>query len=89
MDYTNKPYSKWLDDTIIKLFDLDPEAIAIVALCKDGTTATTYFNMENGERAEALRAIVQDSLMDYIRVNADTIVELLREALEDMNEDDN
>lgn len=88
VDYTNRPYSKWLDGTITELFNLDPEAIAIVALCKDGTSATTYFNMHNGQRAEVLRAIVQDSLMDYIRVNADIIVEILRQALENTEEEE-
>lgn len=89
MDYQNKPYSKWLDDMIIKLFDMDPESIAIVTINKDGTTATTYFNMHNGDRVTAMRAIAQDSMLEYVRLNADLIINLLREEIENiMNGDD-
>ena len=30
MDYQNKPYSKWLDDMIIKLFDMDPAHVELL-----------------------------------------------------------
>ena len=84
MDYQNKPYSKWLDDMIIELFDMDPASIAIVAINKDGTTATTYFNMHNGDRATAIRSMLQDSILEYVRLNADLIVDLLREEIENI-----
>ena len=84
MDYQNKPYSKWLDDMIIKLFDMDPASIAIVTINKDGTTATTYFNMHNGDRVTAMRAMLQDSILEYVHLNADLIVDLLREEIENI-----
>ena len=79
MDFNNRPYSKWLDDRIVQLFEMDPESIAIVAINHDGTMASTYFNMHNEQRVTALRAIVQDALIEYIRVNASLISDLLRE----------
>lgn len=89
MDYQNKPYSKWLDDMIIELFDMDPASIAIVTINKDGTMATTYFNMHNGDRVTAMRAMLQDSILEYVRLNANLIVDLLREEIENiMNEGD-
>lgn len=54
-------------------------SIGIVAINEDGSTGTAYFNIRNRERWTMVQAILQDNLIDFIRVNADTISDILNE----------
>lgn len=73
VDFTKKKYAEWLEEILPQLFELDPESIGIVAIMKDWTQATSYFNCDNSDRVQMVRSIFQDCLKDWIIVNADMI----------------
>jgi hypothetical protein len=77
-DIRSEPYAEWLEETLHELVEMHPVRMTIVAIMEDGTTGTAYFNAENASRAQMIRAIAQDSVLDFIRVNADLIGEILR-----------
>lgn len=67
------------------MVDLDPASIGLVMIMPDGTTGTAYFNVGREEMDIMQRAISDDSLLEFIKVNADIIAEIL--AGEDGDED--
>ena len=76
-DFTNKPYSEWIEQTITQLFKMEPECIVISAGFTDGTYGTAYYNCDNANRIDAIRAIVADCAVEWICMNADLINNLL------------
>ncbi len=67
------------------MVDLDPASIGLVMIMPDGTTGTAYFNVGREEMDIMQRAIGDDSLLEFIKLNADIIAEIL--AGEDDDED--
>lgn len=76
-DIRKQPYSVWLEETLSELVELRPVSIGIVLLGEDGTTGTAYYNIGNRDRALMVRAMIQDSLIDFIRLNSDIISDIL------------
>lgn len=76
-DIRKEPYAEWLEGTLRELVDLRPASIGMVTINEDGSTGTAYFNIRNRERWVMVQAIVQDNLIDFIKVNADAISEIL------------
>lgn len=76
-DIRKEPYAEWLEGTLRELVDLHPTSIGVIVINEDSSTGTAYFNIRNRERWAMIQAILQDNLMDFIRVNADMISEIL------------
>lgn len=77
VDYTTKPYAHWLEDVLPDLVELDPVSIGLVAIFPNGTTGTAYYNADNSDRSDMIRAIVEDSVLEFIKVNADRIADII------------
>ena len=78
-DIRKEPYAEWLEGTLRELVDLHPTSIGVIVINEDSSTGTAYFNIRNRERWAMIQAILQDNLMDFIRVNADIIADILNE----------
>lgn len=76
-DIRKEKYAKWLEETLRELVDMKPEHIGIVTINADGSTGTAYFDVRNSERWLMVRAIIQDNLLNFMRVNADVIKDIL------------
>jgi hypothetical protein len=76
-DIRQEKYAKWLEETLRELVDLKPEHIGIVTINADGSTGTAYFDVRNSERWLMVETIIQDNLLDFMRVNADVINDIL------------
>jgi predicted transcriptional regulator len=59
------------------MVELDPESIGIVMILPDGTTGTVYYNADRRDMAIMRQAIEDDSLADFLRMNADIIAKIL------------
>lgn len=79
VDYANKPYAAWVDDTIIRMFDVDPVSIAMEMRDKNGMTYTCYWNTSQDDRSCMIGAMKEDWLLDFVRNNK----ELLREIVDE------
>lgn len=76
-DIRSEPYAAWLEGALPELVDMHPVSIGIVALLPDGGSATNYWEVNNADRWAMIRSIAQDCLVDWVRVNADKIQEIL------------
>ncbi len=59
------------------MIELDPVSIGIVMILPDESTGTVYYNVDRRDMAIMRQAIEDDSLADYLRVNADIISQIL------------
>jgi hypothetical protein len=87
IDFTKKAYAEWLETILPQLFAVDPESISIVGIMKDGAQCTAYFNADNRDRIQMIRAIVGDCLKDWLVINADMVRDIVLSEDED-NEND-
>lgn len=77
-DITREPYAEWLKAALRDMVPLKPKSIALIAVTPDGSTATAYFNADSALRCTMVQSMVENLLVDWIRVNADLIGEILR-----------
>lgn len=64
-----------MEDAVQGLFDLDPNAIAIVAINDDrGIAGTQYYGCGVEDKGRMIHHINEDIVMDIILNNADTII---------------
>ena len=77
IDYTTKPYARWLEEVLPQMIEFDPVSIGIVMILPDESTGTVYYNVDRRDMAIMQQAIADDSLADYLRVNADIIAQIL------------
>lgn len=82
-DIREERYAKWLEEVLGEMVDLKPESIGIVMVMEDQTTGTAYYNADNYDMVLMEEAVRQDRLLDFIRVNADTIAGILNGEEED------
>lgn len=59
------------------MVELDPESIGIIMILPDGTTGTVYYNADRRDMAIMRQAIDDDSMADFLRMNADIISKIL------------
>jgi len=77
IDYKTKPYARWLEEVLPQMIEFDPVSIGIVMILPDGTTGTVYYNADRRDMAIMRQAIDDDSLADFLRMNADIIAKIL------------
>lgn len=78
-DIKAQPYAEWLEECLKQLVEFQPVSIGIVAILPDGAVGTNYYNADNRDRLIMCESIQHDSLIELIRVNADTLRALLLE----------
>ena len=82
-DIREERYAKWLEEVLGEMVDLKPQSIGIVMVMENQTTGTAYYNADNYDMTLMEEAVRQDRLLDFIRVNADTIAGILNGEEED------
>lgn len=59
------------------MIEFDPVSIGIVMILPDESTGTVYYNADRRDMAIMRQAIDDDSLTDFLRMNADIISKIL------------
>ena len=59
------------------MVELDPVSIGLVMILPDGTTGTAYFNTDRGDIETMKQALDDDSLLEWVRANADIVAKIL------------
>lgn len=85
-EFAQLPYAQWLDDTMMQLLDINPVCITINAITDDGEVLSGYWNCNANSRAIIMDAMRNDSVLEYIEDNRDTILAILNDT--DGEEDD-
>ena len=85
-EFNNKELAAFLEDAVHGLFDLNPNAVAVVAVNDDlGIAGTNYHNCGVEDKGRMAMHIVEDIVMDIILNN----IEIIRNAvMEDEDDDD-
>lgn len=78
-DIKAQPYAQWLEGILSELVEMEPVSICIVFTDSEGQTGTAYFNTDNNDRAQMIRTIAEDSLLNFMSVNKKYISDLLDE----------
>lgn len=76
-NFTDKPYAKWIEDTIQQLFKVDPTSIAIEMRDDKGQTYTCYWEVSRDDRACMIGAMQDDDLLDFLAVSKDVVIAIL------------
>ena len=88
-EFENKELAKFLEDAVHSLVDLDPNAIAIVAINDDsGIAGTQYYGCGVEDKGRMVHHINEDIIMDVILNNADIIRNAVMDAENDEDEED-
>ena len=85
-EFAQLPYAQWLDDTMMQLLEINPVCITINAITDDGEVLSGYWNCNANSRAIIMDAMRNDSLLEYIEDNRETILTILNDM--DGEEDD-
>lgn len=90
MEFENKELAEFLEDTVRNIIDLNPNAIAIVAINDDrGVAGTQYYGCGVEDKGRMIHHINEDIIMDIILNNADTIRNIITgEEDDDIDDDD-
>ena len=76
----SKPWFKWMEDAVAKMYENDVDSMALVAHLKDGDTLTAYYEASNEDKAAMIYHMMADMVLDVIKVNADIIKEMVEGA---------
>jgi hypothetical protein len=86
-EFENKELAEFLEDAVQGLFDLDPNAIAIVAINDDrGIAGTQYYGCGVEDKGRIIHHINEDIIMDVILNNAEMIRNIVMDADDDEDE---
>ena len=86
-EFENKELAEFLEDAVQGLFDLDPNAIAIVAINDErGIAGTQYYGCGVEDKGRMIHHINEDIVMDIILNNADMIRNIVMDAENDDDE---
>lgn len=82
---SDKPYAKWLAESLAYIDNMPVGAIAIVAINQKNNDVTTgYYNCSMQDKAIIATNIQSDALYDSILANADQIVKRAEEMEEEI-----
>lgn len=85
---SDKPYGKWLSESLSRLDKMNIESFAIIGLTDNHETVTGYYNCDVSDKAVMATNIHADALYDTVIANADQIVKAAEEQNEDNKEQD-
>ena len=90
--FENTELAEFLEDAVHGLFDLNPNAVAVVAINDDaGIAGTNYHNCGVEDKGRMMHHILEDIVMDIVLSNATLIRDAIAEAEaaeEEEDEDD-
>ena len=87
IDFDNQELAEFLEDAVQGLFDLDPNAIAIVAINDErGIAGTQYYGCGVEDKGRMIHHINEDIIMDVILNNAEMIRNIVMDADDDEDE---
>lgn len=78
-DFTEKPYTEWLEEVLSELFQHDPVSIGIVMILDDGTIGTNYYNVDCTDMILMANAMHKDEQINWMKVNRDYILDILND----------
>ena len=88
IEFENQELAEFLEDAVHSLVDLDPNAIAIVAINDErGIAGTQYYGCGVEDKGRMIHHINEDIIMDVILNNAKTIHDVLIESEDDEDEE--
>ena len=87
--FENEELAEFLEDAVHGLFDLNPNAVAVVAVNDDaGIAGTNYFGCGVEDKGRMMCHILEDIVMDIVLNNADIIRNAVMEDLDDDDDED-
>ena len=86
VEYDKIPFAEWLEGCVKYVAEEKPQWIGVVVVKEDGGTSTAYTTDDNTYIALAQAALNADFMMNLIKLNRDTVVEMLTEEDEDESE---
>ena len=75
--FQDKPYAKFVEDTIPRMFEVDPRAISMQMRDNYGQTFTCYWNCDCDDLAIIQDALREDHLMEFFRNNREELSSIL------------
>lgn len=88
-EFENQELAQFMEDMVKGLVDLDPNAVAVVAINDEkGVAATQYYGCGVEDKGRMIHHINEDIIMDVILNNAKTIHDVLIESEDDEDEED-
>ena len=88
--FENEELAQFLEDTVHSLFDLNPNAVAVVAINDDaGIAGTSYHNCGVEDKGRMIHHILEDVIMDVVLSNAEMIRSILMDGEDDDDGGDN
>jgi len=76
-EQTKTEFVLWLDEVSPQMINWDTRAISIVGIDKHGNVKSVYWNTSTQDRALMVHALMADNLMEMIKDNASSIVDIL------------
>lgn len=83
MDLNKIPYARWLEDGLRMIAESGADKLCLVAMDKDGTTYTGYWNLCAADKAVVAYHIQTDAMWDTLEANRDRL-----QAIMDAESDD-
>lgn len=88
-EFENQELAQFMEDMVKGLVDLDPNAVAVVAINDEkGVAATQYYGCGVEDKGRMAHHINEDIIMDVILNNASMINKMLIDAENDEDEED-
>ena len=88
IDLKKVPFAGWLEEALPELCGLDVRCIGIVALCKNGDTATNYWNAVGDDVALMSYKLLEDAFLTTMKNNKNMLRRLMEAGDEDEKEGD-
>ena len=79
MKIPDNKLSRWLEDTISYLYNSEINSACMVAICEDGSRATSYFRASREAKTIMKQQIEDDVVLELITVNREMIRDVLEE----------
>ena len=84
----NSPYFSWLESVIRDIVENEPVAVSIETVYKDGRAASRFYNVDRGDRALMMAAMMEAQVMETLEDNRGKVLEILGIEVEDGEDDD-
>ena len=76
-DINTAPFSWWLESVISDVYNIEPACIAMEMRDKEGRVYTSYWQMDENDRACIIDALKEDGFMDFLRNNKEVIMQII------------
>ena len=86
LQFSDFPFSSWLENIIKEMFNIKPVAIALEMLDEGGQVYTCYWNTSPDDRSRMMGGMEDDNRMAWVMANRDEIAQILSDDYEDEEE---